>query len=103
MHLVIAALTVSLGPPTNDSGWIDQQSPCDQMGVHTRDVTWGWLTIGLSDDFPATHDHHLVAQVTHHSQVVGNEHQRQLILIHQVVRSISWLLKTYCICLLPPR
>ena len=47
--IVAAGLTKLFGPPTSDTGWIDQSSPCDEMGKHSRDITWGWINVGFSD------------------------------------------------------
>lgn len=45
---VIGAFTVKLGAATADSGWKPQPTPCDEMGVNNRSVTWGWVTLTFS-------------------------------------------------------
>ena len=45
---VIGAFTVKLGTATADSGWKPQPTPCDEMGVNNRSVTWGWVTLTFS-------------------------------------------------------
>ena len=45
---VIGAFTVKLGAATTDSGWKPQPTPCDEMGVNNRSVTWGWVTLTFS-------------------------------------------------------
>ena len=45
---VIGAFTVKLGTATADSGWKPQPTPCDEMGVNNRSVTWGWVTLNFS-------------------------------------------------------
>ncbi len=43
----IAELTRSLGPPTNDTGWFDEQQGCD-IGAQLRELTWPNLFLSLS-------------------------------------------------------
>jgi hypothetical protein len=41
----IKRLTELLGPPTSDSGWGPQQSPCENMGTRERSVSWNTFTV----------------------------------------------------------
>jgi hypothetical protein len=37
------------GEPDDDSGWFDQQSPCDGLGTKVRTLTWGNLVLEFSN------------------------------------------------------
>ena len=46
---VIAAMTARFGAPGDDTGWEPQPTPCDEMGVDNRSITWGWITLTFSN------------------------------------------------------
>jgi hypothetical protein len=58
---VVAQLTELLGPPIDDSGWQEQQAPCDNMGSRSRSVTWETFNA-----FFATGPTEMITEVTDH-------------------------------------
>ena len=46
---VIQAMTTIFGKPTEDTGWGEQQAPCEGMGSRSRYVSWGRVALVFAD------------------------------------------------------
>ncbi len=46
---VIKAMTEIFGKPTEDTGWGEQQAPCEEMGSRSRYVSWGRVALVFAD------------------------------------------------------
>lgn len=47
-EVALARLVELFGPPASDSGWGEQQSPCDNMGSRSRFVSWNTFSAFLA-------------------------------------------------------
>lgn len=46
---VIDEMTKMFGRPTEDTGWAQQESPCEGMGSRSRYVSWGRVALAFAD------------------------------------------------------
>ena len=64
LNAVKETLVALHGAPDTDSGWLDQQAPCEGMGTKYRTLTWGDLSLEFSNgptEFGPANSEHLMA------------------------------------------
>ena len=64
LNAVKETLVAKHGEPDEDSGWNDQQSPCEGLGTKVRSLVWGDLSLEFSNgptEFGPANSEHLIA------------------------------------------
>ncbi len=64
LNAVKETLVAKHGEPDADSGWLEQQAPCEGMGTKYRTLTWGDLSLEFSNgptEFGPANSEHLMA------------------------------------------
>ena len=64
LNAVKETLVAKHGEPDQDSGWNDQQSPCEGLGTKVRSLVWGDLSLEFSNgptEYGPANSEHLIA------------------------------------------
>ena len=93
INAVKETLIAKHGEPNADSGWLDQQAPCEGMGTKYRTLTWGDLSLEFSNgptEFgPANSEHFMAYFSEDEPNGVGEVASDGLPLLDQTVAQIK--------------